>query len=228
MNKRADGFTLLEVMLAMAISALVLMLLYSVLSLGYRAEEKGAQKQQLSQRIRASTDRLSWLIAGAYPYKMLRKDKEDRSADLVLFEGFSDSLLMATTSVDAFSGETADVVGLKVIRIAVGEGGLSASEVPFIMYDEDAPPDMKEYVFEPEAESIRFEYMDAGEDGDERTWSDSWSAEDTNYLPVAVKATLTIKVDGKPRELPPVIVRLMTGGQKGIIVGPQELKSKRL
>ena len=224
MIRRQSGFTLLEVVLAMAITALVMVLLYSALRVGYRSEEKGSKKQQLSQRIRASTDRLAWLISGAYPYKMLRRDKEDR----VLFEGGSDRLLMVTTSVDAFSEEIADKDGLKVIMIAIGERGLSAAEAPFINYDDDLPPDLVEYVFEPDAESIRFEYMDAGEDGDEKLWSDSWSTEDTNYLPVAVKATLTIRVEGEAMELPPVIVRLMTGGQKGILTSPQELKSKRL
>lgn len=228
MIRRRAGFTLIEVVLAMAITALVMVLLYSALRVGYRSEERGSKKQQLSQRIRASTDRLAWLIAGAYPYKMLRRDKEDRKEDRVLFEGDSDSLLMVTTSVEAFSDDLADRDGLKVILIAVGEKGLSASEAPFINYEEDLPPELVEYVFEPEAESIRFEYMDAGEDGDEKLWSDTWSTEDTNYLPVAVKATLTIKVDGEPMELPPVIVRLMTGGQKGIVTSPLELKSKRL
>ena len=69
-----NGFTLLELLLGLAITALVAAMLFAVLRLGHRAEQKGQQRSEISQTERIISSRLGFLLRGAFPYVV--KDEE--------------------------------------------------------------------------------------------------------------------------------------------------------
>lgn len=206
MKKRCDsGFTLLELLIAFAISAIIVAILLSAFRVGQRSVDKGYEREEKSQRMRILTDRLTWLLRGAYPHI-------DRTPDgnVLYFSGTSESVGFVTTSVDPYADTLQDSAGLKWITIFADYEGLKMQEdIYFADVFEEEPRD--EYIFDPTVTSIGFEYLDPGEEGTEAEWVDSWDPEEQEYLPSAVKIYLTFEHNEEDVEMPPIIVALKTG-----------------
>jgi prepilin-type N-terminal cleavage/methylation domain-containing protein len=212
-NKK--GFTLIELILALSITALVVGILLSALRMGYRSQEKGDERSEISQRMRVLGDRTSWLLRGAYPYTFT--DPDDERYLFHLFRGEYDSLEFVTTSVNEYSDDIEDMTGLKLVRLFVDNEGLKLRQTIFFMGDEDWPDEPNEYVIGPNVTGITFEYLNRDEEENEENWEDAWDTEDTNYLPVAVKVMLTFTHKDKDIEMPPIIAALRTGGNPELI-----------
>jgi len=210
------GFTLIEVVLSLAILAMVVAVVFSVLRLAHRAERKGTERSEISQRIVVIADRLTWLLAGAYPY--MEHDKEAEK-DRVVFSGDAESLGFVTTSVDKYSPDTADLPGLKYVRLWLGPEGLRADERLFYMKDED----LDEYVIEPNAVRLEMEYMEQDPETGQTEWVGAWDPEDREYIPRAVSVRLVLDLDGREVMVPRIIVKLPAGGSKGTAVPPPRL-----
>jgi hypothetical protein len=215
MKKRSDGgFTLLEIMLALVITAGIFLLLFSALRLGHRSQEKGMERDEISQHIRILNDRLAWLIRGAYPYSIKIEGEET-----LQFEGSAGSLGFVTTSTDIYSEDPEDAAGLKWVTIYSDGGGLRMKERIFFMGGETAGEEEKELVLDPDVTGIAFKYLDlggAGEGGEEAEeegdiWVEVWDTEEKDYLPAAIKADITLTILEKEIQLPPVLARVRAG-----------------
>jgi|Deesub1362A_J573_1020465.scaffolds.fasta_scaffold00045_33 hypothetical protein len=207
-KKTEKGLTLIEVILGITISVVILGILFSALRLGHRSQEKGIEREEVSQRMRILADRLTWLLSGAYPYK-----REVEEEERLYFSGTTRSAGFVTTSIDPYSEELQDIAGLKWVTLFVDEAeGLKIREK--IYFDEDVFEDSggREYVFDPTVKDIEFEYLDINEETGEEIWLSAW-AEDKDYLPYAVKASLVFIYKEKEVYMPPVVVLLRAGGQ---------------
>lgn len=202
------GFTLLEVVLSMAIVAMVVAAVFAVLRLGHRAERKGSERLEANQRVMVLADRLSWLLAGAFPY---RQFDTDTGRERIFFDGEADIMEFVTTSVDRYSSDAADRPGLKFVRLALASGGLRADERVFYMNDAV----LNEYVLEPNAVSLRIEYMEQDRETGETVWVGNWDSRSREYMPLAVSLDIVLQLEGKEVRVPTVIVRLPAGGSKG-------------
>ncbi|MCK4910495.1 MAG: prepilin-type N-terminal cleavage/methylation domain-containing protein [Thermodesulfovibrionales bacterium] len=215
------GFTLLEVMLGLAITAAVMVILLSALRMGHRSQEKGLARSDLAQRMRIVSDRLAWMLGGAYPYRF--QDPDDEKESYILFRGSGDSLEFVTTSVDVYSETLADLAGLKFVRLYLDDDGFKAAERIFFMgVDEDDDEGEEEFVFAPHVESVSFEYMDVDEDTGTAEWVSEWDTEENDYLPAVVRVSVTIIHAGDIVEVPPVMAAIRIGGSRGLLV-PGEL-----
>ncbi len=206
-NRR--GFTLVEVVLSLAIVAMVVAAVFAVLRLAHRAEQKGSARTEANQRVLILSDRLTWLIAGAYPLSL--PDSEDESESL-LFEGESDSVAFVTTSLDTYSDSPADRPGLKYVRIVLAPEGLVVEERMFYM--QEAEPDV--FVLEPNATSLEIEYLEQDSESGETEWVGNWDPETREYMPLAVNVRIVLKLDGRDVSVPPMIIRLPAGGELGV------------
>jgi len=211
------GFTLIEVVLSLAILAMVVATVFAVLRLAHRAERKGTARSEATQRVMVLADRLSWLLAGAYPYK---QPGEEAGKETLFFEGESDMLAFVTTSVDKYSGDVPDIPGLKYVRLSLESDGLRADERLFYMEDAE----LEQYVLEPLATSLDIEYMEQDAETGETQWVGSWDTDTMDYLPVAVSIRIELEMDGRKIIVPPLIVRLPTGGARGVPVPLPRLK----
>jgi general secretion pathway protein J len=177
------GFTLLELLLGLTLTGLLLTILFSALRLAQRSDEAGRARQEQSQHMRIVSDRLTWLIRGAYPY-FYKKDNQP----LLSFDGESDNLTFVTTSIDSYDETLEDLAGLKKIKIFVDGDGLKISEQVFYM-DEGG----HDYVLDPLVKDISFEYLDVDEEDSSSTWVDSWDNTEKKTLPAAVRIKLKFK-----------------------------------
>ncbi len=217
------GFTLLEVMLGLAITAAIMVILLAALRMGYRSQEKGLERIELAQRMRIVSDRLSWMLGGAYPYRY--QDPDDEKETILLFRGSESSVEFITTAVDEYSGSIADTAGMKFVRIFVDSDGLKAAERVFFMgASEESSFLEEEFVFAPRVEEVSFEYMDVDEETGTTEWISDWDTEDKDYLPAVVRVRFSINHKDRSVSAPPVMAAIRTGGSRGLAV-PEEISS---
>jgi type II secretory pathway pseudopilin PulG len=204
MKKRPEeGMTLIEVILGITISALILAILFSALRLGHRSQEKGLAKEDFAQRTRVLGDRISWLIRGAYPYSVNRPEGK-----VIYFSGEPDSLGFVTSSVDNSTGEPQDMAGLKWVKIFVDEEGLKVQEKIYFSEDVFEEGNGKEYVLEPTVRNLKFQYLDVEEKEGIESWVTEWNPEGKDYLPSAVRVSITLKEGEKEIQIPPIIAAI--------------------
>jgi general secretion pathway protein J len=201
--KSRHGFTLLELLIALSLSIVILIILFAALRLGYKSEAKGTERSEQAQKVRIVSDRITWLLRGAYPFYLNTPDEQK-----LFFEGKSDRAGFVTSSVDAHGSGPEDRAGLKWVSIFTDREGLKIREKVYFI--EDAFEDRGGTVFllDPDVNKIEFEYLEIDEEEKQGAWVSDWDPEDKETLPAAVKVLMTIEKDGKKTELPELIVRI--------------------
>src|SRR5262245_6635967 len=104
------GFTLIEVVLALTIFALMGGILYGAFSLGHRAVERSENHVTQNQKRRSVADLLASYIRSTYPY---RESPQEQSA---FFEGDSESLTLVSAYSQGMGGR-----GMAKIQITADE-----------------------------------------------------------------------------------------------------------
>jgi prepilin-type N-terminal cleavage/methylation domain-containing protein len=211
-KKNNAGLTLLEVIIAITISAVVVGMLLSALRLGHRAQGKSLERDEVSQRVRILTDRLGWMLRGAYWFAVWGETAEDMT---VYFDGKEDSVGFITTSVDTYSDSFADMSGLKWVRIFRDDEGLKMRETVF--YSEDAFEEDfegEEFLFDPAVKEISFEYLAPGdeEEGIDESWVSVWDGNEEKLLPAAVRVSMALEVNGLKFQVPSLVAAIRAVG----------------
>lgn len=206
----ARGLTLLEIVIAMSLSIVILLIVFSALRLGYRAQDKGIEKSEANQRIRIIEDRLSWLIRGLYPYQVRKAD-----GVTIYFDGESDRIGFVTTSTDPSGKGPEDRAGLKWVSIYTDSSGLRLREKVFFGEDVSEDSGGTEYLFDPSVKKLEFEYLDVPPDEKTADWVSTWAEGEKDYFPSAVKLRITMDDKGRPAELPELIMRVSVSRKKG-------------
>lgn len=199
------GYTLLELLIALALAAILLVILFSALRLAHKSQTKGAERAEFTQKVRIIQDRLSWLIRGAYPYMVNNPDGKK-----LYFQGEDDRVGLVTTSVDTFGRGPEDRAGLKWVSISVEDKGLLIREKVYFLKDVFDDDGGREFYLDPDVKKIAFEYFDVPDDKEQGEWVSDWDPDEKDYLPSAVKYTLTLEVKGKKVELPEMVVAIRT------------------
>jgi general secretion pathway protein J len=203
MRQNRKGFTLLELLLALTISALMLVILASAMQMGYKSEEKASERGELSQTMRMLNDRLTFLLRGAYPY--LRKTEH---GPVLYFDGSSDSLGFVTTGVTGARDTLPDSTGMKWVKIYLSDGALMMRGKIYFLEDVFEDSGGNTVTLADEVERIEFEYLDRDDEKGTEEWVSEWSPEEKEYLPSAVKMTVTIIFKETTQELTPFIVKI--------------------
>lgn len=198
-----DGFTLLELLIGITLSVIVLLILFAGMRLGYRSQEKGIEREEISQRMRILGDRITWLLRGAYPYTVTKPEGK-----MVYFMGKSDSIGFVTTSTDNYAQGPEDRAGLKWVSISVDSDGLKIRENVYFLEDVLEDKGGKTYIFDPSVKDIKFEYLDISEEDKEGSWVTEWETKDKDYLPSAVKVKILFNYNDKEIQMPDLIVKI--------------------
>ena len=203
--QNALGFTLIEVVLALSIFALIGAVLYGAFSLSHRAVEKSQASFEDNQKLRSFTDLLGSYIRSAYPY---RESSQDTT---VLFDGQEDQLTFVSSISLAMGGR-----GMSKIRVAWeaaenGEGPIQLEEeVPLrLNRNEDLNPGglRSDVVIQERVKELRFAYLDPK--NEEEIWEERWDGREKLALPRAVRLSYR-NHDGKEiRWVFPVMISVL-------------------
>ncbi|MBM4136399.1 MAG: prepilin-type N-terminal cleavage/methylation domain-containing protein [Nitrospira sp.] len=198
-----NGFTLLELLISITLSVIVLAILFAGMRLGYKSQEKGKEREEISQRMRILGDRITWLLRGAYPYIITRPEGKK-----VYFMGKSDTIGFVTTSVENTAEGPEDRAGLKWVSLSVDSSGLKLREAVYFLEDVFEDTVGKTYIIDPTVQKIDFEYLDSPDQDIEAIWETEWDPSEKNYIPSAVKVRIVFKYNDKDIRMPDLIVKV--------------------
>ena len=203
--RRARGFTLLEDVFAVAVTAMMGVLIAAAFQSGYRTKELVEQEADRYRALRTGTDRMVREISAAFVsdhYDTRRyRDQNDRPTNFI---GARDRLLFTTMAhqrLYADAKESDQMVVEYYTKSAAGPGGQQRLN---LMRREDSILDDRidrggtEDVLIENVKRIDFAYWDS----DKKDWVDEWDTrriEKKSILPVRVRITISA-VDETGRE----------------------------
>jgi general secretion pathway protein J len=191
------GFTLIEIVLAVSIVAVVVLLAASALRVGLRAWESGQRRVDQQQERRALVELLSETLAGAFPYQGRRGLSPER---FVLFEGDADGVRFVTNAPPlVLDAPTAPFHAVVLGRNGSDELRLSERIVPT-----DEPFESgSERILSRSVARFRLAYRD--ETG---AWQERWDGKEAGGIPTAVRFELAVD---PARAAPALVIPLPLG-----------------
>jgi len=199
---RARGFTLIELMLAITIFAMVVGVIFSSFQAGISAWQGGERDIVFYQSMRAVTDLLFREISGTNAYK-INPGEMDTHKDFSAFFGTSDSLVFVSTATLRNR-----IGGLSLIELWVDDRGLMIGEAPalFADYEEmrgiNLRTDDHAGLVSGWVKKMKLRYLKRDGDDDNGVWLDQWDSrsDDGHDLPLMVEIVLLFE-DVRGREI---------------------------
>jgi general secretion pathway protein J len=205
MRRRAtEGFTLIELVLALSIVAIMVTMLFSGLRVGLRAWQRGEDRAAVLQRSRSMSQILEDALGGTTWYMGLLD--QTSVTPVLLFKGEADRVYFVTGSPPVPLS-----AGIPFVAVTLS---IDSGNAPGLAIREKALPNFDPFeslapmVVEPTVSAIRFRYMrDAG------AWEEAWDGNEERALPRAIEVTVTTTVDGRVEESPPLVVSFRMNAQ---------------
>jgi prepilin-type N-terminal cleavage/methylation domain-containing protein len=199
--RASAGFTLIEVVLALTIFALMGTILYGAFSLGHSAVEKSEGSFTRNQKLRSVSDLLASYVRSAYPY---RESEQDQS---VYFSGEMERLSFVSAYSHGMGGRGMAKITIAKEQAGDGRGMLKLEEsVPVRLSDEDGGAGQTHgLTIQDNIRDFRLAYLDP--QADEEQWEDRWDAKERRTLPRAVRFTF---IDENGKEVRWIFPLMMT------------------
>jgi prepilin-type N-terminal cleavage/methylation domain-containing protein len=203
-RRLAPGFTLIELVLALSIVAIMVTMLFGGLRVGVRAWQRGEERATILQHSRSMMQLLEEAFGGTFWY--LDMLEQGATTPVLLFKGEANRVYFVTGSPPIPMSPTIPFVA---VTLSVDEGntpGLAIREKALPAFDpfEAVAP----LVVDPTVSAISFRYLrDAG------AWEASWDSVEERALPRAIEVTLTATVDGRAEQTPPIVVPFRINAQ---------------
>jgi len=200
--RHSRGFTLLELLIALAIVGLLLTIAFSGMRVAMAAWTRGEDRAEVHQHVRALAFTMTRALGAAYPY---RAAKSDTPEVVMLFTGAEQKLEFVTQApplpLQAPVAFTAVAISLE----SGEEKGLVVRERALPNWD---PFTKGEIVMrDPAVTSLAFKFQNA--DGD---WVDTWDGQDAKAIPRGVQLTLGATLNRRTVTLPPMTVTIRATG----------------
>lgn len=200
MYRRIAGFTLIELMVALLLLALISSILYGSLSLSATSWDRGEAKAEQATDMRQTTEFLRQALAAEHPLRLHKAVDQP-----LVFAGASDSLAFAAATPGRVGG------GIYYFRIALAPGGDSSSKLLLSRaipdYSALKPPSFDgadASVLADGVAQIKFSYFGRDPDANdavEPNWRDRW--DDPQILPLLIR--MDVKM-AKGESWPPLLV----------------------
>ena len=195
--RAADGFTLVELLIALAVVAALMVTAFGGLRVVLGATQRGEERIEVHQHVRSLSTLMTRSVGAMYPYQgPLGESPTPR----LLFRGQS-STLEFVTQVAPFP------LGAPIAFTAVA---LSFVDGEGLVIRERALPNREPFtdaavvLRDPSVTSLSFRYLD--ETG---SWQKEWEEEDR--APSAIEITMGLTILGRPETMPAVVVPMRIG-----------------
>jgi general secretion pathway protein J len=197
-TRRPRGFTLIELVIALAIVAVLIVIAFGGLRVAVAAWQRGEDRAEAHQHVRSVALSLARAVSATYPYRAARSLAPE---PVVLFAGTDRRMEFVTqTPPFPFAIPIAFTAVVYSFDGTAEGGGLVIRERPL---PNQEPFDKAEVVYrDPTVTSLKLAYLDDG------GWKDSWDGAESKSTPQAVKITVATTLNGRPEELPPITVSL--------------------
>ncbi len=224
------GFTLLELVIAMAIFSLIGLSVYGVIVLGASSASKGERIVEQARRYRIANEVITRQIASTEPIQLPSQNDEEGLSDEdseaePFFFGKRETLEFVTSAP-----QRPDASGMAIVEYWVEDGMLRMSERPvFTAYgtgkelersiDEDSVATTLLY----DVESVTFSYL---RESDSEEWFEKWNAVDEEMLPATVRIDVRPSAIGGPdfyHEIP-----VMVGAFNQVVDHDEDFRARRV
>jgi len=188
-----SGFTLMEMLIAVTLVAVLAVGMWSVFSVSVRSWSRGTDFIDKNQRHRSILDKVRKQIASAYPLYG-SNDLEQPGASRFIFTGTESGMSFVTLNSLRFQ----ESPGLTMVSIGVAEGvegaySLVETEARYTgqILDPALMTNLSGAIplFE-DLSSCVFEYFDPGNNDNTAQWVQSWDGEAMRKFPAAVSITM--------------------------------------
>jgi general secretion pathway protein J len=198
-RRRADqGFTLVELLLALAIVGALLAIAFGGLRVAVGAWQRGEDRAEAHQHVRSVALTLARAMSAAYPYRASRSLAPD---PVVLFAG-TDKRVEFVSQAAPFP--FAIPIAFTAVVLTLDDGGEGGLVVRQRALPNQEPFDKAEIVYrDATVSALKFAYLDEG-----GSWKDSWDGAEAKATPKAVKIAVATTLNGRAEELPPITVSL--------------------
>jgi prepilin-type N-terminal cleavage/methylation domain-containing protein len=198
MKRRGEpGFTLIELVLALSIVAVLVTMLFSGLQVGLRAWQRGEERAAALQHARSMAQLLETSLGGAYWY--VGKAAQGDASPILLFKGEAERLSFVTVAPPLPLPPPILFVAVTLSMDAGDAPGLAIREKALPNFDPFEP--VAPSVVDPTIASVRFRYMRSG-----GGWEDIWDSVEENTLPQAIEVTLTPADEARAQIPQPIVL----------------------
>jgi general secretion pathway protein J len=211
-----EGFTLIEMLLAISIFSMVVAIIFSSFSVGLGSWEKGERDIEYYQRLRSVTELLFRQINSTYPYS-ITPGELDKHKKFFAFFGESDSIKFVS-----YANLHKRAAGLSLLELWVkeGEGLMLGEEAALVsnlsdLEDIDLREEDRSVLLFPEVKKIDLRYFGRKTKNDEGEWLERWDPKDKKQnLPLFVEIMLSLTEKEDEESSRRLIVPIMFTGKK--------------
>jgi prepilin-type N-terminal cleavage/methylation domain-containing protein len=177
----SNGFTLIEVVLALSIFALMGAILYGAFSLSHTAVAKSDTNSTRNQKQRVIADLLGSYVRSSFPY---RDSPQDQS---VFFDGEIDRLTFISAYSQAMGGRGMARISIVVDEDTNGRAALKLEESAPVRLNSDAGSGGQSHsvVMQENVREFRLAYLDP--QTEDENWEERWDGREKRMLPRAVR-----------------------------------------
>jgi general secretion pathway protein J len=195
------GFTLLELLIALAIVGALLAIAFGGLRVAMAAWTQGEDRAEVHQHLRSIAVVLGRAVGAAYPYRAAPGLSPE---PVVLFQGTADRVELVTQA-PPFPGPTPVAFTAVVIALESADEGPALVVRQRVLPNREPFGDAAAVLRDPVIHRLTFSYLDA-----QGAWQDEWEGGPDSTLPRAVRITVSTRRAGQAEATLPLTVALRT------------------
>ena len=195
------GFTLIEVMLALTLFALLGTILYGAISLGHRAVEKTEASFEKNQKLRSAVDLLGTYIRSSYPYRLSPQDPTP------FYSGEETELSFVSAVSLTMGGRGLAKIHLSWDGQDDGAGVLQVEEQVPMRVSDDSGGYTNSIVLTDQIAGFRLTYLDP--QNEKQDWVERWDPAERKTLPRAVRLNFRVHGDREVEWVFPIMMNVL-------------------